>query len=276
MQSWFWQSDQGCMYLCCSLLADWHHGFFSRDVWPKVPQDLVHALHSEAEVIRVKQVHGNQVLHASEVRFAMKYLLSPSEDGTAQYPEADGAMSDAPLQSVWVCSADCTPALIGDVRKGQVAAVHAGWRGTAQRILPETIARMTSNGSRIEDLRVAMGPAISGTVYQVERAVAAKVGATVLEIEDLSLPEPQFSEDAIIEALMLLPHPPVLPEEHPDRVRLDVRRINALQLERLGLEPEQVAIAPQCTFQEPERFFSYRRDRLKQVQWSGIVSKQSQ
>jgi hypothetical protein len=276
MQSWFWQSAHGYTYLCCSLLADWHHGFFTRDVWPQVPHKLVYALHGEAEVVRVKQVHGNQVLHASEVRFAMNHLLPPAADGTAQYPEADGAMSDAPLQSVWVCSADCTPALVGDVRKGQVAAVHAGWRGTALRILPETIARMTSNGSRIEDLRVAMGPAISGKVYQVERAVAAKVGATVLGIEDLSLPEPEFSEEAIIEALGLLPHPPVFDDEHPERVRLDVRRINALQLERLGLEPHQVAIAPQCTFQEPERFFSYRRDRLKQVQWSGIVSKADQ
>jgi polyphenol oxidase len=275
MQSWFWKSSNGCAYLCCSLLHDWHHGFFSRTVWPQSPQELVNALHGDAEVIRVRQVHGNQVLHASEVHFAMKHLLPPMADGSVQYPEADGAMSDAPLQSVWVCSADCTPVLIGDVRTGQVAAVHAGWRGTATRILPETIARMTANGSQIEDLRVAMGPAISGEMYQVERAVAAKVGATVLELDDLTLPEQEFREVAIIEALMQFPRPPLLPDEHPERVRLDVRRINALQLERMGLEPEQIAISPQCTFQEPEHFFSYRRDRLKQVQWSGIVSAKS-
>jgi hypothetical protein len=275
MQSWFWKSSNGCVYLCCSLLHDWHHGFFSRAVWPQSPQELVNVLHSDAEVIRVRQVHGNQVLHATEVHFAMKHLLPPTADGSLQYPEADGAMSDAPLQSVWVCSADCTPALIGDIRTGQVAAVHAGWRGTASRILPETIARMTMNGSQIQDLRVAMGPAISGKVYQVERAVAAKVGATVLELDDLTLPEQEFREAAIIEALMQFPRPPLLPDDHPERVRLDVRRINALQLERMGLEPEQIAISPQCTFQEPEHFFSYRRDRLKQVQWSGIVSAKS-
>lgn len=276
MQSWFWQSSNGCAYLCSSLLNGWHHGFFSRAVWPQSPHELIHALHKDAEVIRVRQVHGNQVLHASEVRFAMKHLLPPVADGSAQYPEADGAMSDAPFQSVWVCSADCTPALLGDVRTGRVAAVHAGWRGTAVRILPETIARMIANGSQIKDLRVAMGPAISGTVYQVERAVAAKVGATVLEFDDLTLPEVEFREAAIIEALMQFPRPPLLPDEHPERVRLDVRRINVLQLERMGLDPEQISIAPHCTFQDPENFFSYRRDRLKQVQWSGIVSAQPQ
>ncbi|MEM6715611.1 MAG: laccase domain-containing protein, partial [Cyanobacteria bacterium P01_C01_bin.147] len=38
------------------------------------------------------------------------------------------------------------------------------------------------------------------------------------------------------------------------------------------IHPEQLATAPHCTFQEPERFFSYRRTREKKVQWSGIVS----
>jgi polyphenol oxidase len=272
MQSWFWQSSHGYTYLCCSLLSDWRHGFFSRAVSPNSPHELVNALQPEAEVVRVRQVHGNQVLHASEVRFAMQHLLPAADDGAVQYPEADGVMSEAPLQSVWVCSADCTPVLIGDMRTGQVAAVHAGWRGTAARILPGTIARMTANGSQIQDLRVAMGPAISGTVYQVERSVAAKVGATVLELDDLTLPELEFREAAIIEALMQFPRPPLLPDEHPERVKLDVRRINALQLEKLGLDPEQISTAPHCTFQDPENFFSYRRDRLKQVQWSGIVS----
>jgi copper oxidase (laccase) domain-containing protein len=61
-------------------------------------------------------------------------------------------------------------------------------------------------------------------------------------------------------------------DPEPDKVRLDVRRFNSLQLEQLGITPEQVAIAPYCTYQDPEAFFSYRREQLKRVQWSGIVS----
>ncbi len=41
-------------------------------------------------------------------------------------------MSEQPLQAVWVASADCTPVLIGDVKTGRVAALHAGWRGDCQ------------------------------------------------------------------------------------------------------------------------------------------------
>jgi hypothetical protein len=79
-------------------------------------------------------------------------------------------------------------------------------------------------------------------------------------------------DQAILEQLMDLPDPPILADEQAGRVRLDVRQVNALQLVQLGLEPKQIAIAPHCTYQDPERFFSYRRDGLKQVQWSGIIS----
>ncbi|MGB5975670.1 MAG: laccase domain-containing protein [Nodosilinea sp.] len=48
-----------------------------------------------------------------------------------------------------------------------------------------------------------------------------------------------------------------------------------MQLERLGLDAEQVAIAPYCTVQDSDRFFSYRRTGEKQVQWSGIVSREA-
>jgi hypothetical protein len=156
--------------------------------------------------------------------------------------------------------------LIGDAQTGQVAAVHAGWRGTAQRIVPAAIARLQAQGSRIQDLRVALGPAIDGEVYQVGAEVAAEVGASVVD------PERFDSAQGLIDHLQSLDNPPVLTDPQPDRVRLDVRRVNQLQLLQLGLSPEQVAIAPHCTYQDTDYFFSYRRTQRKQVQWSGIVS----
>ena len=69
-----------------------------------------------------------------------------------------------------------------------------------------------------------------------------------------------------------MPNSPLLPDEQPGRVRLDVRRVNQLQLEQLGVDPNHISIAPHCTYQEPEYFFSYRREKLKKIQWSGVVS----
>jgi YfiH family protein len=153
--------------------------------------------------------------------------------------------------------------LIGDVKTGQVAALHAGWRGTAAKIIPEAISRMQSQGSNLADLRVAMGPAIAGEVYQVSVEVAAEIGNSIISHND---------PEQIVAALHDLPNSPLFPDAEPGKVRLDVRGVNALQLEQLGISVEQIAIAPYCTFQTPEHFFSYRREREKKVQWSGIVS----
>ena len=255
MHPWHWRSWNELPYLTCSLLESWSHGFFTQQFWQRSPADLTQILQPTAQAYRVQQVHGNTVLVPSE-------LPLPAAD---EYAAADGLVTEQANQAVWACSADCTPVLIADAVTGQVAAIHAGWRGTALKIVPHAIARLSAQGSQLQNLRIAMGPAIAGEVYQVSEHVAAEVGSTVVA---LSHDDPV----EVLEALRQLPNSPLLDDPEPGRVRLDVRRVNALQLEHLGIQPEQVAIAPYCTYQTPDRFFSYRRSREKKAQWSGIVS----
>jgi YfiH family protein len=173
-------------------------------------------------------------------------------------PEADGVWTDRDQgdRSVWVCTADCVPLLIGDRQSGAVAAIHAGWRGTAAGIVTKAISTLCDRGSELKDLRVALGPAISGNVYQVSQDVAEQVTATINQSVGLQ------------------------PDEHPQRVKLDLRKVQMQQLQELGMSPEQIAIAPYCTLQSEDIFFSYRRyflnnphphPRSPQVQWSGIA-----
>lgn len=258
--TWHWHTWSGLPYLTCSLLQDWNHGFFSSAFSPRTPDVFIEALHPEAQVYRLRQVHGNIVLTPTEIDSATAGQSEPER------PAGDGILTEQPGQAVWVCSADCTPVLIADQKTGQVAAIHAGWRGTAARIVPNAIARLLESGSRLHNLRIAMGPAIAGEVYQVSDTVAAEVGASIVSAD---------TTEAILEALQQLPNSPILDDPKPGRVRLDVRRVNALQITELGIDSEQIAIAPHCTYQQPEHFFSYRRDKLKKVQWSGIVSKNS-
>ena len=278
MHTWHWQTWDGVDYLTCSLLEPWTHGFFTRQSWPLKPDELVSAMHPEAHVYRIKQVHGNQVLSSAAVRAHQEQLQrqdpAPAEKSASRpFPEADGLYSDGHNQTVWVCTADCTPVLIADTQTGQVAAVHAGWRGTAAKIVPTAIAHFQDQGSRIERPTGGHGTlAISGEVYQVTTEVAAQVGASVVDSETLAESQSAADPDTIPNSLMRSPNAPMFADEKPGHVRLDVRQVNALQLEQLGLQPEQVAIAPHCTYQQPEQFFSYRRDGLKQVQWSGIMS----
>lgn len=277
---WTWQTWQDKPFLTCNLIPQ-PHGFFTRHFYPLAPEDLADILRytkdaatnsvAEAKVYRVKQIHSGDVLMPAEVESMMAAGLPQMEDGSlAPFPLADGLVSDRPMQSVWACSADCTPALISDIATGRVAAVHAGWRGTAKKIVPAAVARMLDQGSELSNIRVALGPAIDGSVYQVELDVAAKIGASVVSDKGWS---EEGSTAQLITQLMALKNPPLLSDPQADRVRLDVRRINQIQLEQMGMAVEQIAIAPHCTFQEPEHFFSYRRTQAKQVQWAGIVSR---
>ena len=255
--TWHWQKWQGLPYLTCSLLQNWPHGFFTNHFFPSTPTDLVEILHLPAEVYRLKQIHSNTVLIAGKSIF----------EAEANYPEADGLLTEKAKQAVWVCTADCVPVLIADQKTGQVAAVHAGWRGTAAKIVPVALAGFEAHGSQLSDLLVVLGPAITGEVYQVSEEVAAQVGMTIFsETERATIKD-------TLHFMELLPNSPILSDPEPGKVRLDVRLVNILQLQQLGIGNQQVAIAPYCTYQQPNYFFSYRREKQKKVQWSGIVSR---
>lgn len=295
MQTWRWESvrpdsvhpdfihpdsETAEAYLTCDLLKDWAHGFFTSQFWSHPPEALVNLLPLESRppVYRLKQVHGNRVMRTVDLLPVDLLPVESSEASAVSLTEADGLVSTA-QEAIWVCTADCTPILIGDLSTGQTAAVHAGWRGTAAKILPVAVAELQAQGSRIADLRVAMGPAIAGNQYQVSETVAAQVGATLFaghELEfgnqvETATASPQLAE--FCQRLLQLPDSPVLADPQPGRMRLNVSKVNALQLAQLGFEPDQIAIAPYCTYQNPDLFFSYRREKQKKVQWSGIVSR---
>jgi YfiH family protein len=260
MHTWHWRFWNDLPYLTCSLLEPWAHGFFTQQFWSRSPGELTRVLHPAAQAYRLKQVHGNIVLIPSEIEDG---AIAP--ETADEFTPGDGLVTEQAGQAVWVCSADCVPVLIGDVRTGQVSAIHAGWRGTAMKIVPLAIARLQNQGSTLDDLRIVLGPAISGEVYQVSEQVALEVGSTIVPIDAANV-------TASLETLRQIPNSPILEDPEAGRVRLDVRRVNQLQLEQLGVAAEQVAIAPYCTYQTPEHFFSYRRSRQKKAQWSGIVS----
>lgn len=260
-QHWHWQTGQKYDYLTCDLLSNWQHGFFSQKSYPQTPEDLTLILQPQTTAYRVKQIHGKLVLTPQEIADKVN-----QKDYTQELAEADAVISDRPNQSVWAASADCTPILIGDLKTGRVCAIHAGWRGTAQKIVTVAIARFIEFGSQKSDLRIAIGPAISGKMYQVSEQVALEVGESIIS-------ESKSESAHRLSQLQQLANPPVLDDDLLGKVRLDVPRVNQIQLEQLNIDPQQIAIAPYCTFKDSDCFFSYRRTGEKKVQWSGIISR---
>ena len=243
LSGWSWIGCYGGYYLQADLLAAFEHGFFTRLWHGRGPDVLAAYLSAGVSVHRPQQVHSHAVLAASEAN-------------QEPWPEADGLVSDAGGQSLWVCGADCTPVLIADRRSGRVAACHAGWRGVAGRILAVALEQLQQQGCRRDDLLIALGPAIAGANYQVEQPVITALANSLSH----------GGEEALLE------HGVIDAEADGRHWRLDIRAAAQLQLQQLGISEAQISSCPLCTWQETQLFHSWRRDQRKAVQWSGIVS----
>jgi hypothetical protein len=103
-----------------------------------------------------RQVHGARVLEHG----------AGASVGWTRHEGADGHVTFAPGVGCVVTVADCVPVFVAHP-SGAVALLHAGWRGTAARIVEQGIARMVGHGFDAADLRVHFGPAICGRCYQV-------------------------------------------------------------------------------------------------------------
>ncbi len=249
LPGWTWVGTYGGHYLQADRLGAFEHGFFTRQWQGRGPAELAGYLSAGISVHRPQQIHSARVLEASQA------VGEP-------WPEADGLVSDGGGQSLWVCGADCTPVLIADPRSGRVAAAHAGWRGVAGRILPAAIARLAAAGSDPADLLVALGPSVSGANYQVERPVSLEVAA--------ALRSHGTQNAAALQELIACGA--LLADPDPHRDRLDLRSAIVRQLDHEGVPPGSIAVCPLCTVAHPVLFHSWRRDQVKAVQWSGIVS----
>lgn len=185
-----------------------------------------------AEPLWLRQVHGCDVARA--------------ECPVTPIPEADAAIATTPGAVCAVMTADCLPLLLCDDQGTCVSAVHAGWRGLAGGVLESAVAAMAVAPER---LLVWMGPAIGPGAFEVGPEVRAAFIAEDTEAQAAFLPSTGTAQDA--------------------RWLADLFELARLRLARLGVE--RVYGGGDCTFSQPGRFFSYRRDgttgRLASLIW---------
>ena len=118
----------------------------------------------DAEVLRLAQVHGSATLTFEEPARKRRTRIL----GTG-----DAILSNQPDVLLVVASADCVPVVLADPVTGWFAAVHAGWRGTALRVLDAALDALESLGVAPRNVSAAFGPSIARDRYEVGPEVVA-------------------------------------------------------------------------------------------------------
>ncbi len=175
---------------------------------------------SRGQLVFLEQIHSTQVMR-----------LKPSSDNPiepALIGPADGVLLESSDRFPVIRTADCLPILA--VAERQACLLHAGWRGTRDRIAAQGVARfLETTGVSPEDVTVAIGPCIRKCCYQVGPEVKVQFEEAGHAVDQC------FEGD-----------------------RLDLIRANQVQLRELGVR--RILDSEMCTACRTDLFYSYRKE----------------
>jgi len=178
-------------------------------------RDLRRALSDFHSQVFAIQCHGADVVWHSSSGYGWRIL-----DGF------DGHAAGAAGLLLTVSVADCIPVYLVDPEAKVMALLHAGWRGTAARILARGVETLVAHGADPGRLAMHAGVGICGDCYEVGREV----------MEGCGLPAPGDGP-----------------------WHIDLREVLAGQARALGLG--QISISSHCSAHDSGSFFSHRRSR---------------
>lgn len=189
-----------------------------------------------------QQVHGNRVQIVTENDKGSGFL-----NHKEAIPEIDALVTNLPGIPLMLLFADCLPVLIADRKNKAAGVVHAGWKGTAQNILTETLETMCKQyRSKKEDFLIAIGIGIAKCCFEIGPDVKAKLSLV------------SYSEQAF--------------ETRNEKIYANLVEINKSQAENFGVPEENIAYNKDlCTFCNQDLFYSYRRDNKITGRHSAVI-----
>lgn len=171
--------------------------------------------------------------------------------GSSRGPQvADSVVTKESGVLIGVQVADCVPVLIFEKEKGIIGAVHAGWRGTSAGILKKTIVMIMERyicgpGS----FYIAIGPSIKGCSYVVDR----EVNVAVIKATGAG---DYYSKKG-------------------EKYFLDLPSANKYQALSLGIPDANIWVSDECTYCNPDKFYSYRFSRGTTGRQAAFIGKLS-
>lgn len=167
------------------------------------------------------------------------------EGSTNFFDNCDALISNKTNTAIILNFADCVPIILFDETKKIAAVVHAGWRGTAQKILSKTIEKFEEDfGSAPSDIIAAIGPSIGKCCFETRKEAFEQ-----LINEDTK----QFCSF----------------DKEKNKYYIDLKQLNKKQLLDNGVV--KIDVSDYCTCCMSDIFFSYRKEKGKTARHSAII-----
>lgn len=228
--------------LTADLLGDIHHGFFTRR--GGASSGIFSGLNcgqGSSDQVEIVEINRSRVADAMQV--PLSHLTGVHQVHSAEVvvvdspvtekTRADAVVTATPGLALSILTADCQPVLFADREAGVIGAAHAGWRGSLNGVLENTIEAMEQLGAEREDIVAVIGPSISQRAYEV--------GPEFLE--DFLAQDPQNAR--------------FFANGNDGRYLFDLPGFGLYRLRQAGVGHSEWT--RHCTYSDPDRFYSYRR-----------------
>ena len=161
----------------------------------------------------------------------------------------DGVITNVQGLILLLLFADCTPIILYAPKERVIGVIHAGWRGTAQKIAYKAINLFEKKFNvPPSSIKAAIGPSIGQCCYPVSEEVALELRKSI-----------NHNYGKIFKN-----------EENSDKVGVNLKKLNARQLEEAGVK--DIDISGNCTKCESSIFYSYRASGGKTGRHGAIAS----
>lgn len=202
--------------------------------------------------------------HTINVHVVKKEDLGPSWPNPMPIHRryVDGLVTDIPEVLLTAYGGDCPPVYFADPVRGAVGIVHAGWKGTFNRIPEVAIAQMVVRfGCNPRDIYAAIGPGICVDCYEMGD-----------EIYDAFAEK--WGRDDADRLLKKYPATDAEGREIPGgKYHLNLNLANKMTLQRAGVPEDHIAVSNICTMCNKDIFYSYRAGCMENHQAAMIINR---
>ncbi len=157
------------------------------------------------------------------------------------YPSTDGLITQIPGLTLAIQVADCAAVLLWDSANKIIAALHAGWRGAVGDIVPKGIEMMIEQGADPSEIKAFVSPCLSLNNFEVGQEVAEQFPGRFVDYESFAKPH------------------------------VDLKDFLRYQMEGAGILASNIEIRDECTIEQAEDFYSFRREGEKSGRMMGLI-----